>query len=173
MHFHPTAPADQIHHDPAAVFAAGLRLHHLANTAYPIGHLTTMRPYHVPRSQVQALGAAAWEGIERLGLYAHVPFCEKRCGYCEYCVVDPATLERDEDLYFDLLLDEFELYRQAIGSQAKTLIGFDIGGGTPTAAKTVNLARLVGAARRCFHLPETVTISIETTPKIAAEMKIR
>jgi oxygen-independent coproporphyrinogen-3 oxidase len=48
------------------------------------------------------------------------------------------------------------------------LIGFDIGGGTPSAAKTQNIARVAEAARECFHLPEMVTISIETTPKIAA-----
>ena len=173
MHFHPTAPLDKrsqsaAHFDPAEVFAAGLKLHHLANTAYPIGHLTTMRPYRVPNSQAQALAPLAWQEVERLGLYAHIPFCEKRCGYCEYCVVDPATLPTDEDLYFDLLLGEFELYRQAADTAGKTLVGFDIGGGTPTAAKTANLARLVQAARRGFHLPEEVAISIETTPKIAA-----
>ena len=71
-------------------------------------------------------------------------------------------------MYFDLLLREFDLYRQALGSQSKTLIGFDIGGGTPSAAKTDNIARVVEAARQGFNLPETVTISIETTPKIAA-----
>ena len=168
MNFHPTSPADQAHHAPADVFAAGLKLHHIANTAYPIGHTSTMRPYRVPNAQAQALGAAAWQGCDRLGLYVHIPFCEKRCGYCEYCVVDPATLERDEDLYFDLLVREFELYRQAVDTPAKTLVGFDIGGGTPTAAKTANLGRVVAAARRCFQLPEQVAISIETTPKIAA-----
>ncbi len=168
MNFHPTSPADQAHHDPVKVFAAGLKLHHIANTAYPIGHTSTMRPYRVPNAQAQAIGAAAWQGCDRLGLYVHIPFCEKRCGYCEYCVVDPATLARDEDLYFNLLLGEFELYRQAADTPAKTLIGFDIGGGTPTAAKTANIARVVEAAQRCFQLPGQVAISIETTPKIAA-----
>ena len=33
MHWNTTAPLDQIHPDPARVFAAGLKLHHLANTA--------------------------------------------------------------------------------------------------------------------------------------------
>ncbi|HPB27419.1 MAG TPA: hypothetical protein PK017_04165, partial [Acidobacteriota bacterium] len=31
--------------DPAAVFAAGLRHHHLANTAYPIAHRKTIWPF--------------------------------------------------------------------------------------------------------------------------------
>jgi len=165
MHWNTTALLDQIHPEPAQVFKAGLKLHHLANTAYPIGHLTTMRPYHVPRSQVQPVGAETWQGIDRLGLYVHVPFCEKRCGYCEYTVLEPGA---DQPAYFALLQGEFELYRQAVHTEGKTLIGFDIGGGTPTYASLQELEGVVETAQRCFNLPETVTISIETTPKIAA-----
>ena len=165
MHWNTTAPLDRNHPDPERVFAAGLKLHHLANTAYPIAHLTTMRPYHVPRSQVQQVGIEAWQDIDRLGLYVHVPFCEKRCGYCEYTVLEPSA---DQALYFRLLRREFELYRQALDTQAKTLVGFDIGGGTPSFASLGELESVVEAARRGFNLPESVTISIETTPKIAA-----
>ena len=168
MNWNTPAPLDQTAFDPVEVFNAGLQNHAIANTAYPIGHLTTMRPYRIPRSEVQSFAPLAWQGIQRLGLYVHIPFCEKRCGFCEYTVLDPANNAENEDLYFDLLLREFDLYRQALGAQCKTLIGFDIGGGTPSAAKTEQIARLVEAARQTFQLPETVTISIETTPKIAA-----
>jgi oxygen-independent coproporphyrinogen-3 oxidase len=168
MDYNTPAPLDQTAFDPLSVFNAGLYSHHIANTAYPIGHLTTMRPYRLPRSEVQSFAPLAWEGIQRLGLYVHIPFCEQRCGFCEYTVLDPAHNAENEDFYFDLLLREFDLYRQILGTQSKTLIGFDIGGGTPSAAKSENIARVVEAARECFHLPEMVTISIETTPKIAA-----
>ena len=168
MNWNHPAPLDQTAFDPAEIFNAGLQNHGIANTAYPIGHLTTMRPYKIPRSEVQAFAPLAWQGIDRLGLYVHIPFCEQRCKFCEYTVLDPAARLENEDLYFDLLLREFALYRQAIRSPAKTLVGFDIGGGTPSAAKTENIARLLEAARGSFNLPETVTISIETTPKIAA-----
>jgi oxygen-independent coproporphyrinogen-3 oxidase len=169
MRLHPASPLDQRRFDPAEVFAAGLVQHHIANTAYPIGHLTTMRPYKVPRSQVQELAPQAWQSIDRLGLYVHIPFCEVRCGFCEYTVVDPAAIQSSEDLYFDLLLRELAAYRQAADTLAKTLIGFDIGGGTPSVAKIANIERLLHAARQGFRLPEGVVISIETTPKIAAQ----
>jgi oxygen-independent coproporphyrinogen-3 oxidase len=168
MNWNTTAPLDQTLFDPLSVFNAGLQNHSIANTAYPIGHLTTMRPYRILRSEVQSFAPLAWQDIQRLGLYVHIPFCEKRCGFCEYTVLDPAQNAENEDLYFDLLLREFDLYRQALGAQSKTLIGFDIGGGTPSAAKTDNIARVLEAARQTFNLPETVRISIETTPKIAA-----
>jgi oxygen-independent coproporphyrinogen-3 oxidase len=168
MNWHSTALLDQIHPDPAEIFDAGLAQHHLANTAYPIGHLTTMHPYHVPRWQVQHLASLAWRDVDRLGLYVHVPFCESRCKYCEYCVVEPEVFHASEDTYFELLMREFDLYRQAANTSTKTLIGFDIGGGTPAAAKVGQIARVVEAARKSFTLSPDVTISIETTPRIAA-----
>ena len=168
MQWHPTSLSDQKQFDPAEVFAAGLRAHHIANTAYPIGHLTTMRPYRAPSYAVQQIAEQDWDEVDRLGLYVHVPFCEARCGYCEYCVLDPANNAQTERVYFDLLLREFELYRQAIDTPSKTLIGFDIGGGTPALPEAGQIARVVEAARKHFNLPAEVTISIETTPKIAA-----
>ncbi len=168
MNYHPTAPADQVRHHPERIFQAGLALHHIANTAYPIGHLTTMRPYRVTSPEAQRMAPLAWHGSPRLGLYVHIPFCEQRCNYCEYCVVDPLQIASHEETYFDALEQEFILYRRALGDSARELNGFDIGGGTPSAAKTRNIARLLDSARRCFDLPESVRISIETTPKIAA-----
>jgi oxygen-independent coproporphyrinogen-3 oxidase len=82
--------------------------------------------------------------------------------------VNPATIARDEDLYFDLLLQEFENYAQKLDTPTKELIGFDIGGGTPSVAKVENIARIIAVAQKYFQLPREVTISIETTPKIAA-----
>ena len=170
MNWNTPSPLDQQRFDPAQVFAAGLALHHLANTAYPIAHVSTMRPYKVPRSQVQETAPLAWEAIDRLGLYVHVPFCQARCGYCEYTVVDPQTNQDSEAPYFDLLEREFELYRQAADTPAKTLIGFDIGGGTPSVASTANIARLLAAAQRSFRWePGAFAVSIETTPRIAAQ----
>lgn len=168
MKWHPPSELDQVCFGPAEVFSAGLLLHHIANTAYPIGHITTMRPYKVPRSQVQELAVQAWAQVARLGLYVHVPFCEARCGFCEYTVLDPQANAENEAVYFDLLLRELELYHQALDTPAKTLVGFDIGGGTPAFPAARQIERVVQAARQHFNLPEQVDISIETTPRIAA-----
>jgi oxygen-independent coproporphyrinogen-3 oxidase len=127
-----------------------------------------MRPYKVPRSKVQDFVPRAWDSVDRLALYVHVPFCEKRCGYCEYTVLDPHANAENESVYFDLLQREFELYRQALGDSPRTLIGFDIGGGTPSAVHPRHIEAVIQAAYRGFYIPETMDISIETTPVIAA-----
>ena len=170
MDWNLTAHADRQHFAPADVFAAGLAQHHIANTAYPIGHVTTMRPYRVSRrdGEDDRVAAAAWDGIDEMCLYVHVPFCEKRCSFCEYTVVDPHLNQTAEDIYFDLLVREFEMWGEAIDSTRKTLIGFDIGGGTPALPQAVNTARLIEAAHRHFRFKAGLQISIETTPRIAA-----
>jgi len=160
------SPTDQRTFPPELVFEAGLRHHHVANTAYPIHHQTTMRPYRVPRKAVEATVIAAWQQIERLGLYVHVPFCAARCKYCEYTVVDRSE-NHAEDAYFDALLREFDFYRERLDTPRKTLIGFDIGGGTPSLVKPANIRRVIEAARAAFHVPSNMAISIETTPIIA------
>lgn len=170
MNWNTTSSADRQRFDPADVFAAGLSEHHLANTAYPIGHITTMRPYRVTRraAETDRVAAQAWENIDQLGLYVHVPFCEKRCSFCEYTVVDPKDNQSAEDTYFDSLMREFELWGKAIDSTRKTLIGFDIGGGTPALPKVANTARVIEAAHQHFQFKPGMQISIETTPRIAA-----
>ena len=166
MSWNTPSPTDQRTFPPELVFEAGLRRHHIANTAYPIHHQTTMRPYRVSRKAVEATALAAWQEIGRLGLYVHVPFCAARCKYCEYTVVDRSENEA-EDAYFDTLLREFDLYRERLDTPRKTLIGFDIGGGTPSLVKPANIRRVIEAARATFHFQPGMVISIETTPIIA------
>jgi oxygen-independent coproporphyrinogen-3 oxidase len=158
--------ADRRTFPPELVFEAGLRHYHIANTAYPIHHQTTMRPYRVPRKEVESMAILDWQACDTLGLYVHIPFCAARCKYCEYTVVGRDENE-DEDAYLDALVQEFSLYRQRTNTSHKTLIGFDIGGGTPAFVKPTNIRRVIKAARMTFRFRPDMAISIETTPIIA------
>jgi oxygen-independent coproporphyrinogen-3 oxidase len=160
------SPADRRTFAPQAVFEAGMRHHHIANTAYPIHHSTTMRPYRAPRHAIEQTAVAAWQETEALGLYVHVPFCAARCKYCEYTVVE-RNEDSAQDAYFDALLREIDLYRAALKTERKLLIGFDIGGGTPAIARTEHIHRVVEAVRAAFRWQPGICISIETTPAIA------
>lgn len=168
MHWNPPSLADRQHYSPSLIFEAGLRHHHIANTAYPINHNWTMQPYRVQRPHFEAVTAAAWEDIAELGLYVHIPFCQARCNFCEYVVINPADNVRAEDGYFDLLLQELAHYSRLLHTSRKTLTGFDIGGGTPALARVENIARVVEAAKLHFQFQPGIQISIETTPLIAA-----
>lgn len=163
------AEADTHQFSPVDVFAAGLRHHHIANTAYPINHNVTMKPYRVPRSEFERVAAAAWGDISKMGLYIHIPFCAHRCNFCEYTVINPQTNAEWEDRYFDLLLGEMEIYDSLLATRKKITTGFDVGGGTPAFAGTRNIARLMDSVHRHFTFAPDTVASIETTPLIAAD----
>jgi len=170
----PTVEDTRIH-NARDVFLAGMRHHHTANTAYPIAHGTTVKPYRVQRTRdqkaIRETLVGAYGGLKEMMLYVHVPFCAQRCQFCEYTVVDPKDGRRDEvqDKYFEALLGEFDLYRNMLDTRSKRLVGFDIGGGTPSMASTDNIARVMDKAADCFNMDlKSFEVSIETTPKIAA-----
>lgn len=168
MQWNQPTPADRRQYPPGKIFAAGLRHHHIANTAYPINHNHTMKDYRVKRKDFEAVTARAWEDVPELGLYVHVPFCQARCNFCEYTVINPAENEAAEERYFDLLVAEFARYCSLLATRNQTLTGFDIGGGTPALARVENIARVLSAARTAFRWRPGMQVSIETTPRIAA-----
>ncbi|GMU52512.1 MAG: oxygen-independent coproporphyrinogen III oxidase [Candidatus Xenobia bacterium] len=157
--------ADAAHYPPQACFEAGERNHHIANTAYPIAHQLTWKPYRVGTERYQSLVAQAFEGLDPLLLYVHIPFCEVRCAYCEYTVVGQDELHGTEQ-YLRRLHRELELYAGLLGS--RRLAGFDIGGGTPSFLEGEQIEALMEKVRQHFELPPDVVVSIETTPRIAA-----
>lgn len=163
----PPSTGDRLPVAPEVAFEAGLCNHHVSNTAYPIAHERTWRPYRVPRGETESAAVRAWEGIEDLGLYAHVPFCETRCSFCEYTVTRRSE-HASAEAYVDALLDELRLYDDALGLANRRVQGLDIGGGTPSFLPAESIARLLEAVRARVRFAPGADISIETTPRIAA-----
>ncbi len=161
------APADLRRGDPERVLEAGLRNHHVSNTAYPIAHERTLSPYRVREAEQHQVAVSAFAGIEDLCLYVHVPFCETRCAFCEYTVVKREEAAR-ASAYVDALLAELALWDAALGLGERRFHGLDLGGGTPTWLPLEEIARIVEAVRARIRLSTGVLPSIETTPRIAA-----
>ena len=153
-------------HAPAEVFEAGLREHHIANTAYPIAHRRTIWPYRRESGHAQLLAESLLTS-GRMGLYVHIPFCERRCSFCEYTVVDHHD-DEVEAAYHAALMEELEMYLELLGERTMELAGLDIGGGTPALMSPERTGELLERVRRGFRLTPGFSVSIETTPKIAA-----
>ncbi len=152
---------------PEDVFQAGIRHHHLANTAYPIAHRQTIWQYRQSSDQYGRLLAEAFGVADRMGLYVHIPFCERRCAFCEYTVMDTHTHEI-ETQYHHALLREFSLYQELLGSNHPPVVGLDIGGGTPSIIDPKYIEDIVDQIVQGFRIDPEFGVSIETTPKIAA-----
>lgn len=87
------------------IFERGLRFHHYCNTAYPL------RPYSLVQYEVHStddIYRVVQDNIRRqkeLCLYVHVPFCQSRCKFCEYVVMNHPE-DGEADRYVDHLLKE-------------------------------------------------------------------
>ena len=78
------------------------------------------------------------------GLYIHIPFCAKKCEYCDF--VSYSGMESRIDEYLDALSAEAA---QRGGARVDTVF---IGGGTPTILNAEQITRLCGIVRNNFEL---------------------
>ncbi|MBQ1894008.1 MAG: radical SAM family heme chaperone HemW [Clostridia bacterium] len=101
------------------------------------------------------------------GLYIHIPFCKKKCRYCDF--VSFPALER-EDLYFVALVAEMRKYAPLMKDRAFDTVF--IGGGTPTVLKPGRTAALLNEARKCFSIKPEAEITSEANPESASEEKL-
>ncbi|MBF0345877.1 MAG: radical SAM family heme chaperone HemW [Nitrospirae bacterium] len=98
-------------------------------------------------------------GAVRTGyLYIHIPFCLKKCGYCDFysIVLDDSTTAP----YLDALKGELLLRRRELGL-IRTIF---IGGGTPALLEASALAALMAFIQRNFKLAPDVEVTIEANP---------
>lgn len=147
------------------IFDRGIKFHHYCNTAYPL-RPNSLAQYELHDTQeIYQLVKENIEKQEELCLYVHIPFCQARCRFCEYVVLEHPT-EDDPDRYVEHLLKEIELYRKMIGD--KPIAGYDLGGGTPSYLSIEHLSRITESIKR-FQLQDGMYLSIETTPVIAAK----
>lgn len=71
------------------------------------------------------------------GLYVHIPFCKKRCLYCDF--FSTTMLERREE-YVQALLKEIEQRKDEAGDPIRTIY---IGGGTPSTLEAREIQRIL------------------------------
>ena len=98
----------------------------------------------------------SYGGCENLGLYVHIPFCEKICSFCPYCKV----LYSKEmcDTYIDALLREIHMVgRQHVGKKQVTSLYF--GGGTPALAVD-RLGEIIEAITEYFIITEGIGLEL-------------
>ncbi len=104
-----------------------------------------------------------------LSIYIHVPFCQKRCMYCDFATFTG----QDEQMPAYVAAVETEMQRRAghLGRPpAQTVF---LGGGTPSLLPPDLLARLLDAVRARFTLDPTAEITMECNPGTLDADKLR
>ena len=97
------------------------------------------------------------------GIYVHVPFCVRKCGYCDFYSVAGGEEERDRspgrvEREMDLLLRKFP------GEASVPADTVYFGGGTPTVLGPDRLNRLLAAIRSRFPAADDAEITTEANP---------
>ncbi|MEG0692097.1 MAG: radical SAM family heme chaperone HemW [Oscillospiraceae bacterium] len=99
-----------------------------------------------------------------IGLYVHIPFCVKKCPYCDfYSIVHDRTLE---DAYTKAIVADMEGYKD-MKMTANTLY---FGGGTPILMSYDNMALIIKTAKEVFCLEGEVTL--EANPNSTTKQKL-
>lgn len=95
--------------------------------------------------------------INKLELYIHIPFCIRKCAYCDFLSF-PAG-EKDRQSYVEALLDE--IYGAKEKGDAATVF---FGGGTPSILPGKEIGRIMDAVRAKYSVPEDAEITLEANP---------
>lgn len=106
---------------------------------------------------------------KRLGIYVHIPFCVKKCNYCDFLSA-PAGLEQME-CYLRALREEIKGCREFAFSYTVQSIFF--GGGTPTLPPAEWIVGVLEELKKIFIIEETAEITIECNPETVNEEKLR
>jgi oxygen-independent coproporphyrinogen-3 oxidase len=101
--------------------------------------------------------------VKDVGVYVHVPFCQRVCPYCDFAVVAAPTLASErETRYVDALLAELAQRREAFAG--RRLASLYLGGGTPSLLTPASVARLVDTIRASFPAGAAPEITLEVNP---------
>lgn len=102
-----------------------------------------------------------------LGLYVHIPFCAKKCDYCDFYSLPGAEGRMDD--YVDAL--DKQLAEIAPRTTHHTVDTVYFGGGTPTLLGVKRLTRLLKTIQKKYRLSKDAEITLEANPESAGDWK--
>ena len=94
-----------------------------------------------------------------LELYVHIPFCVRKCQYCDF--LSGPSDEETKDRYIEALLKEI---RAAEHTEDYEIVSVFIGGGTPSALKAEAIASIMRTLQEQFFFCEDAEVTIEANP---------
>jgi putative oxygen-independent coproporphyrinogen III oxidase len=96
-----------------------------------------------------------------LALYVHMPWCVRKCPYCDFNSHQLKSAAPDS-AYIDALIRDFDLELPSVSGRRIDTVFF--GGGTPSLFQPEDFSRLLGAFRQRIAFAEDVEITLEANP---------
>ena len=105
---------------------------------------------------------------EPIGLYVHIPFCKKKCAYCDFVSFGDA-LDKYEDTYVSALVNEIYEYQREEKIAVDTVF---FGGGTPSVISAISFEKIAKALNEVFDILPSAEFTLEANPKTLTEEKL-
>jgi putative oxygen-independent coproporphyrinogen III oxidase len=107
-------------------------------------------------------GTLRLAALPPLSLYVHLPWCLKKCPYCDFNSHEVASGAMPEQRYIDALVADLEAALPLIWG--RTVHSIFIGGGTPSLFSPAAIDRLLGDIRARLRLEADCEITLEANP---------
>lgn len=113
-----------------------------------------------------------------LGIYVHVPYCRRRCPYCDFALTPVDAGGVPSAAFADAAVAEIESFDagETIGGavpasvfRGRPAASVFFGGGTPSLLEPADVARILAAIDRRWPLAKDAEITLEANPEDAAE----
>ena len=104
---------------------------------------------------------------DALGLYVHIPFCVKKCNYCDFCSF-PILEASWRGEYIDRLCEELCSYKD----KQIAIDSIFFGGGTPSLLTPLEFDRICSAIKDSFVVLPDTEFTVESNPKTLDEEKL-
>ena len=101
-------------------------------------------------------------------IYVHIPFCIKKCDYCDF-LSGPSGPKEQAD-YVEALLEEINAAEEGKGRSVSSVF---IGGGTPSVLDERFIGEILNHIRRKFQIADHAEITIEVNPGTADRNKLQ
>ena len=106
-----------------------------------------------------------------LSLYIHLPWCVKKCPYCDFNSHEFSPAGFEEDSYIEALIRDLDSELPRIWG--RTINTVFIGGGTPSLFSPESLDKLLSAIRARLNIHPAIEITLEANPGTAEAEKFR
>lgn len=107
---------------------------------------------------------------DRLGLYVHIPFCVRKCLYCDF--LSHTATEKAIKKYCQTLVQEMVLWGGEQHIQGREVDTVFVGGGTPSLLSVEDIAPVLKGIYDNFSLAEDVEFTLECNPGTVTKEKL-
>lgn len=101
------------------------------------------------------------------GIYIHIPFCEKKCIYCDFY---SEANHSDRNVFIQFLLKEIDMYDRYFNLEKIETIYF--GGGTPSLLEPVQVEKILAYVIKNFKVSDNAEITFEVNPGTVDKQKL-